>query len=388
MAKKKRVLHICAVGFTVKNLLLPQIDYFLSKGLEVEVVCSPGKEVKELQEKGYTIHPIQIDRRIAPISNLKSIKQLTSLIAEKNYDLVHVHTPVASVLGRIAAKLAGAQYIIYTAHGFYFHDEMPAKQYFFYHSVEKAAALLTDLILTQSREDLVTAEKTKLCDGTKLRYLGNGVDTNRFSRVHIDRDYQEQLRQELNLPNQAYPIIGMTGRVTAEKGYLELIEAIAKLKFQFANLHLLVIGGQLSSERDAFQSQLNDIIQQYNLSSSVTFAGFRSDIPEILSLIDVFTLPSYREGLPRSILEAMAMELPVVATDIRGCREAVVHEQTGLIVPPRNSEKLAEALAKLLENIDLRKSFGNAGRQRVETEYDESLVFERLAAAYTELGIL
>lgn len=385
---KKRVLHICAVGFTVKNLLLPQIDYFLSKGLEVEVVCSPGTEVKELQEKGYTIHTIQIDRRIAPISNLKSIKQLRSLIAEKNYDLVHVHTPVASVLGRIAAKLAGVQYIIYTAHGFYFHDQMPAKQYFFYHSVEKAAALLTDLILTQSREDLITAEKTKLCDVKKLRYLGNGVDINRFSRVHINRDYQEQLRQELNLPNQAYPIIGITGRVTAEKGYLELIEAIAKLKFQFPNLHLLVIGGQLRSERDAFQSQLNYIIQQYNLSSSVTFTGFRSDIPELLSLIDVFTLPSYREGLPRSILEAMAMELPVVATDIRGCREAVVHEQTGLIVPPRNSEKLAEALAKLLENIDLRKSFGKAGRQRVETEYDECFVFERLAAAYTELGIL
>lgn len=388
MSKKKRVLHICAVGFTVKNLLLPQIDYFLSKGLDVEVACSPGKEVEKLRKQGYNIHSIQIERRIAPISNLKSIKELTTLIYQKDYDLVHVHTPVASVLGRIAAQLAGAKSIIYTAHGFYFHDDMPVKQYFFYHSVEKAAALLTDLILTQSLEDLVTAKKTQLCNVEKLRYLGNGIDTNRFSRSHIDLDYQQQLRKELNLPDQAYPIIGMTGRLTAEKGYLELIESIGKLRFRFPNLHLLVIGGQLSSERDAFQSQLNDLIQQDNLSPSVTFTGFRSDITQILSLVDVFTLPSYREGLPRSILEAMAMELPVVATDIRGCREAVVDGQTGLIVPPRNSEKLAEALAKLLENINLRRTFGKAGRQRVEAEYDERLVFERLAAAYTELAIL
>lgn len=388
MSKKKRILHICAVGFTVKNLLLPQIDYFLSKGLDVEVACSPGKEVEQLQEQGYTIYPIQIDRRITPIYNLNSIKQLTKLISSKKYDLVHVHTPVASVLGRIAAKLSGAKYIIYTAHGFYFHDDMSVNQYFLYHSIEKAASWLTDLILTQSHEDFVTAEKTNLCSVEKLRYLGNGVNLKKFCRSNLKRDHQQQLQRELNLTKKACPIIGITGRITAEKGYLELIEAVTTLRFKFPNVHLLVIGGQLTSERDAFQSQINDLIQQYDLSQAVTFTGFRSDIPELLGLVDVFTLPSYREGLPRSILEAMAMEVPVVATDIRGCREAVVDGQTGLIVSPRNSEKLAEALAKLLEDIDLRKNFGNASRQRVEAVYDELLVFERLAAAYTELGIL
>jgi len=196
------------------------------------------------------------------------------------------------------------------------------------------------------------------------------------------------LRQSLNLPDSAFPIIGMTGRITAEKGYLELIEALAKLRFQFPNIHLLVIGGQLSSERDAFQSQLSQLIQQQNLDKYVTFTGFRSDIPELLGLVDVFTLPSYREGLPRSILEAMAMQLPIVATDIRGCREAVVDGQTGLIVPPQNSEKLAEALGKLLADASMRESFGKTGRQRVEAEYDERFVFERLAACYEELGIL
>ncbi|HEY9829307.1 MAG TPA: glycosyltransferase family 4 protein [Stenomitos sp.] len=383
-----RILHICAVGFTVKNLLLPQIDYFLSRGLSIEIACSPGQEVEQLQKQGYIIHPVHIERRIVPFSNLKSIYQLTQLLKQNQYELVHVHTPVASVLGRFAAKLAGTKSIVYTAHGFYFHDHMPVNQYRFYHNVERVAGWLTDLILTQSREDLVTAEKTRLCSPQKLRYLGNGVDLERFCRSKLLPHHQQKLRQSLHLSDSAFPIIGMTGRITSEKGYLELIEALAKLRVQFPNLHLLVIGGQLSSERDTFQSQLRYLIQQQNLDQNVTFTGFRSDIPELLGLVDIFTLPSYREGLPRSILEAMAMELPIVATDIRGCREAVVDGQTGFIVPPRNSEKLAEALGELLADSKLREQLGKASRQRVEAEYNERFVFDRLASAYAELGIL
>jgi glycosyltransferase involved in cell wall biosynthesis len=382
-----KILHICAVGFTVKNLLLPQINWFLSQGFSIEIACSPGQEVKQLQDQGYTIHPIQIDRRIDLKSNLGSIYQLAQLIQGNRYDLVHVHTPVASVLGRVAAKLAAAKRIIYTAHGFYFHDNMPAGQYRFYHSVERIAGWLTDLILTQSREDLATAEKTGLCSPQKLRYLGNGVDLERFQRSNLSPSHQQQLQQALNLPTTAFPIIGMTGRITAEKGYRELIEALEKLRPHFPDLHLLVIGGQLSSERDVFQSQLSDLIQQENLEHCVTFTGFRSDIPELLGLVDIFTLPSYREGLPRSILEAMAMELPIVATDIRGCREAVADNQTGLIVPPRDSDKLADALGQLAADASMREKFGMVGRQRVEAEYDERFVFDRLAAAYAELGV-
>jgi glycosyltransferase involved in cell wall biosynthesis len=382
-----KVLHICAVEFTVKNLLIPQINYFIERGLDVEIACSPGDELKTLESQGYIVHPIQIDRKIAPTSNLKSIIKLTHLISNKQYDLVHVHTPVASVLGRVAAKLARAPRVIYTAHGFYFHDNMAASKYRFYHSIEKVSAWFTDLILTQSQEDLETAKKTGICPAQKLRYLGNGVDIDRFNRLKLIPENQAKLKKELHIPDQACPIIGMTGRITAEKGYLELINALDIIRFQYPNVHLLVIGGQLSSERDAFQVQLSQVISEKNLEKHVTFTGFRSDIPELLGLVDVFTLPSYREGLPRSILEAMAMGIPVIATDIRGCREAVAHEKTGLIVPPKDSEKLAEALSTLLSNSALRKAYGRVGRQRAESEFDERLVFDRLQTAYKDLGI-
>ncbi len=380
-----KILQVCAVGFTIKYLLRSQIDYFSASGLLVEIACSPGKEVTELQQQGYTIHPLKIERRISIFSNLNSIYQLVKLIRKNKYDLIHVHTPIASVLARIAAKIAGAKRVVYTAHGFYFHDNMPRKQYRFYYGVEKLSGLLTNLILTQSREDLATAKKTGLCSPQKLRYLGNGVNIEKFCRSNLNSERQQQRKRDFKLPD--VPIIATTGRITAEKGYLELVKALAKLRSQL-NVHLLVIGGQLSSERDAFQSQLNSFIQEHNLEDCVTFTGLCSDIPELLGLVDVFTLPSYREGLPRSILEAMAMELPVVATDIRGCREAVIHNQTGLIVPPQNINQLAEALSTILTNTRLKKSFGKAGRQRVEAEYDERFVFERLAQCYKELGIL
>ena len=382
-----KLLHICAVGFTVKNLLLPQINDCRDRGVAVEVACSPGLEVEQLQQAGYVIHPIAIDRRIAPLSNLRSVAQLAALMRRQQYDLVHVHTPIASVLGRVAAKLAGATKVLYTAHGFYFHDRMSPHKYRFYHSIERGAGWLTDWILTQSREDLATAQASGIC-ANRSSYLGNGVDVTRFRRSNLVPDQQQALRRSLGLPETAFPIVGMTGRITEEKGYRELIEALAVLRGEFPRLHLLVIGGQLSSERDAFQEQLRDRIQQQGLADCVIFTGFRADIPELLGLVNIFTLPSYREGLPRSILEAMAMELPVVATNIRGCREAVVEGETGLIVPPQDSKALAEALRKLLADEGLRSRLGQAGRQRVEAEYDEQLVFQRLEACYKMLGLL
>lgn len=382
-----KLLHICAVGFTVKNLLLPQIDYFRDRSVAVEVACSPGAEVKQLQQAGYIIHPITIDRRIAPMANLRSVAQLAALMRRQQYDLVHVHTPIASVLGRVAAKLAVAPKVLYTAHGFYFHDRMSPNKYRFYHSIERGAGWLTDWILTQSREDLETARQSGIC-ANRASYLGNGVDLQRFRGGNLEPAQQQTLRRSLGLPDEAALIIGMTGRITEEKGYRELVEALARLREPFPQLHLLVIGGQLSSERDAFQEQLRDRIHQAGLADCVIFTGFRSDIPELLGLVDIFTLPSYREGLPRSILEAMAMELPVVATNIRGCREAVVEGETGFIVPPEDSDALAEALGKLLADEELRSRFGQAGRRRVEAEYDEQLVFQRLEACYKMLGVL
>jgi glycosyltransferase involved in cell wall biosynthesis len=382
-----KILHICAVGATTLKLLRPQIDYLLNCGLEVEITCSPDADADTFSQLGYVVRPVQIDREISPIKNLKSLIQLVHLMRQQQYDLVHVHTPIAAVLGRIAAKIAGVERIVYTAHGFPFHDLLSPQQYSIYFGIEKFCAQFTDLILTQSYEDLITAQQKNLCPADQVRHLNNGVDSQKFSRQWLSSSAQTNLRASLGIPPNAL-IVGTIGRLTRQKGFAYLVDAIAQLRPQFANLHLIIIGSELSTDPEPFQAELLAQVQRLNLQKHITFTGFRDDTPELLGLLDVFCLPTYfGEGLPRSILEAMAMGLPIVTTDIRGCREAVIPHQTGLIVPPKNSDALADALRQLLENGSLRHRWAEASRQRVEDLYDERYVFERLAAWYQELGL-
>ncbi|MGB3641566.1 MAG: glycosyltransferase family 4 protein [Rivularia sp. (in: cyanobacteria)] len=382
-----KILHVCAIGTTAEILLLPQINYLLSQGFEVGIACSWDEDSQRLQEKGYTVHPVQIDRKISLVPNFKSISGLTNIIRENNYDLVHVHTPIAAVLGRIAAKLAGVKAIVYTAHGFPFHDLSSPSQYFFYSNIERYAATITDLILTQNHEDIATAKKIGLCAAEKLAYLGNGVDIERFKPSRLNPESQSQLRQSLGIPDASL-VVGTIGRLTRKKGSGYLIEAAGELISEFPNLHVVVIGSQLTTDPEPFQIELKQRIKSLGLDKHVTLTGERQDIPELLGLLDIFTLPTFsHEGLPRSIVEAMAMNLPIVATDVRGCREAVVNQKNGFIVPSQSSTELAEVLGMLLSNPKLRQDYGKASRERVEAEYNEDFVFHRLIKYYKELQV-
>jgi glycosyltransferase involved in cell wall biosynthesis len=384
-----KILHICSIGATARTLLSPQINHLRSRGLELHIACSPDGISTLLSQQGYTVHPINIARQIAPLSNSVSLVKLVQLMQREKYDLVHVHTSVAAVLGRLAAKLAGVPRIVYTAHGYPFHEQLPPAKYWFYFGLEKGCASLTDLILTQSYEDWINSSRLGLCPADKVRHLNNGVDSQRFSRQRLDPDHQQALRQSLGIPPAAGPVIGTIGRLTREKGFAYLIEAFAQLVPQFPDLRLLIVGGELKTDPEPFEAELLERAETLGIRDRISFTGFRDDIPELLGLMDVFTLPTYfGEGLPRSILEAMAMGLPIVTTDIRGCREAVEPDLNGFIVPPRDAAQLANALARLLADPALRQQFGQASRDRVVADYDERFVFQRLVTAYQDLGIV
>ena len=384
-----KILQVCALGITAEVLLLPQIDYFLKRNVEVEIACSPDAITDKLQQQGYVIRPVQIDRKIALLGNLRSIVNLAKVMRSQKYDLVHVHTPIAAVLGRVAAKLAGIKRIVYTSHGLPFHDRSTPQEYFLYSNVEKFAGKLTDLIISQNYEDLKTASRLGIAPQERLGYLGNGVDLDRFSRQSIDPQKQQELRQSLNIAEDTELLVGMVGRLTRKKGGEYLIEAAAKLITQFPKLQILIVGGELKTDPEPYYFQLLEKTKQLGIEDRVIFTGDRYEIPEILGLLDIFCLPTFtHEGLPRSIVEAMAMALPVDTTDIRGCREVVLPEKTGLIVPPQDSNSLADALAKLLASKEIRQEYGKAGRARIEAEFDENIVFERLRKFYQQLGLV
>jgi len=288
------------------------------------------------------------------------------------------------LIGRLAARLAGVPIKIYTAHGFYFHDEMPRAKRLFHVLLERMAGRWSDFIFTQSDEDRLTAIREKIAKSDRIVTIGNGVNLERFDPVRIPEEEKAKRRREFYIPPDA-PVVGIIGRMVREKGYMEFIEAAALILKEIPRAHFLCIGDELQSDYDASGNLFRNRIHHLGLHDRIHFAGMRSDIPELLSILTVYTLPSYREGMPRSIIEAMAMGLPVVATRIRGCREEVVEGETGYLVPPRDAAALAQAVLGLLKASDRAESMGRAGRERALTLFSEKLVLERQLDIYERL---
>lgn len=365
-----KIVQVSAIDITMTGLLRELNTTILDEGYELICVCSDGPNVANLREEGFDVRTINIDRKISPFKNLKSIYQMYKLFRKEKPDIVHVHTPVASVLGRIAAKLARVPTIIYTAHGFYFHENMPAKQYKFFYTIEKLCAKwFTDYIFTQSEEDGELAIQDKFLPEDQITIISNGVDVQgKFNPVNIDQEQATKVRTELNLSEEDF-VVTFIGRLVEEKGIIDLLEAMNKVEEK--NIKLIVIGDTGSSERDQETKQKLD---KYKSSPNVIFTGFRSDIPELLSVSDVFCLPSYREGMPRSIIESMAMECAIIATNIRGSREEVDENINGFLVDLSDPDALADRMVALYQDQKKLRTFQKNAREKAVRLYDEKKV--------------
>jgi Glycosyltransferase len=380
---KAKILQVCAIDLSVEVLLFPLIKASMQRGYIVQNACTDTGKFASLLAAGLHMIHVPIERKISLLSNLKSCILLYKLMKKEQYDIVHVHTPIAAAIARIAAKIAGVKHIVYTAHGFYFHEGMGKLAYLFYYNLEKYfARYFTDWLLLQSKEDyeLCLAKKFKTPD--KILHISNGVDIiYKFNPSLIDPGRKQRLKAELGLGLQDV-VITFIGRFVREKGIFELLEAFHRLLSKFNHVKLLLIGDTLSSERDqeAYQ-QINKLTS----NPSIVITGFRKDIPELLSISDIFVLPSYREGLPRSIIEAMAMGLPVIATNIRGCREEVIDGHNGFLVEKCNADQLYEKMHQLVQDQDLRMTMGKNGRRMVEREFNEDIVIEKQLALFDRL---
>ncbi|MCX8130847.1 MAG: glycosyltransferase family 4 protein [Clostridia bacterium] len=374
--RKLKVLQMCAVGFTVEKLLLPLVNE-MSKYYDVTILCGRDEVTDLLKEKGYRIENVYIGRRIHPINNIRSLFQLFWFLKRERFDIVHVHTPLASLIGRVAAKLAGVPVVIYTAHGFYFHDNMDTFKRNLFILFEKIGGWLSDYIFTQSTEDYNTAIKERIIHKSKISVIGNGVDISRFDGKRLSNETDREILKSCLGINCNDLVVTIIGRVVREKGYMEWIQAANEVLLKYKNVKFMAVGDTLESDRDGIKKELDEYIAENNLEGHIIFTGSRADVPELLDITDIFTLPSYREGMPRSLIEAMCMEKPAVATDIRGCREEIDEGITGFLVPVRNSKMLAEKIEALINNPELRVKMGKMARKKAEQEFDERLVIER-----------
>jgi len=384
-----RIIQITAVSSTVKAFLLPLIEKLSEKGHELIIITSDGiedlKQNEILKQHNVKVYQAPIPRSLSPIKLFKAYRTLIKQFQALKPDVVHTHTPVASLLARKAATKAKVPQIIYTCHGFYFHENMqPLKKKLFTWLEKNAAQKNTDYIFTVNQEDMDFAIENDFIQKDKILNINSvGINTTtKFNPALFTIEAKQILKKELNL-NQTDKIITFIGRLVAEKGIIELIEAFSLLKKQRNDVKLLMIGETLQSDRDKKAKDIiKQIIQTNKLENDIHFTGFRTDIANLLSITDVFVLPSHREGMPVSSLEAMSMGVPVVGTNIRGLREEIIEDKTGFIVPLQNPEKLSAAINKSLNQF---KPPEENIRNHIIENFDEKKVLERQLKVFEEI---
>ncbi len=376
----KKVAIVTAIDGSIKGLLNAQLLAAMEAGYEVHGACTKGKHFTFLEDEGVIMHDVPISRAVTPFRDMVSFWRLYRLFKKEKFDIVHTHTPKVSLLGQIAAKLAGVPVIINTIHGYYFHEHMTPLKRWFYIVMEWIASRCSAHILSQNPEDIETAVRLGLCKRDKIRLLGNGVDLDKFDPARFDDAFRRSKRAELGFPEDAV-IIGIIGRLVREKGYLELFAAFRELIEKHSNLWLMIVGPEEPQKSDRISGQT---FKDYNIESRTLWLGYRSDIPELLACWDIYCLPSWREGFPRSAIEAAAMGLPIVTTNIRGCRQVVEDNDNGFLVPLKDINALAQALETLVTSYDLRLKMGQAGYDKSRREFDEKKICLTVLKTYSD----
>ncbi len=368
-----RVLAITTVDVMAWGLLRPWLQALRIAGYEVHIACSRSRYFDGLAREGFVMHEVALRRRFNPFFHLRPAIQLFRLVRGGKFDVVNTHSPVAGTVGRTAAWLAGSRNILYTVHGFYFHERMAWWPRWFFQAVEWIVGRMTSHFMFVSDEDRRTAIAAGIVpDSRQATTIYNGVDLERF-----------RPRQRMRSTDAC--VIGIVARIVREKGYREFLDMAERVIRTGRKVSFLIVGDSLPSDRDQFGGKLRERIRKAGLQKHFQLTGLIEDVAPYLQMMDIFVLPSYREGFPRSILEAMACGLPVVTTAIRGCRETVVDGETGLIVPARDAEALTASVLRLIDNPELATRMGEAGRRRAVDLYDTRVVQERFVAVFDRI---
>jgi glycosyltransferase involved in cell wall biosynthesis/ribosomal protein S18 acetylase RimI-like enzyme len=292
----------------------------------------------------------------------------------------YTHNPKPGIYGRIAARLAGVPVVVNTLHGLYALPSDAAPKRAFVYGLERLVSTCSDAELVQNPEDAATLRRLGVPDD-KVLLLGNGIDLRRFDPETIGARDRTAVRAELGAITPTDVVVGVVGRLVREKGYQEIFDAAAQLRHRCPAVRFAVIGPDEPQKRGSVSRDAKAAAA----ASGVVFLGSRADVERLYRGMDLYLLASHREGVPRSAMEAASMGLPIVATDIRGCREVVESGVTGLLVPPRNPAALADAIAALAVDPGQRRRMGMAGRNKALQEFDQQRCIDLTLSVYHRL---
>jgi glycosyltransferase involved in cell wall biosynthesis len=364
---RPRLVHVTTTDMSLDWLLGPQLVAFREAGYDVAGASAPGAHVEALEARGIRHLPLRhATRSMAPHRDARAFGELYRLFRSYAPDIVHTHNPKPGVYGRLAARAARVPVVVNTVHGLYALPSDPLGKRALVYSLERAAASCSQAELLQNPEDLPVLERLRV-PRRKLHLLGNGIDLDRFDPALAAPGHRDKVRADLGIaPSDV--VIGAVGRLVAEKGYVELFEAFGEVRRRHPEAVLVVVGPSDESKADALSPALLEAVEREH---GVRFLGARDDVVDLYAAMDIYALASHREGFPRSAMEAAAMGLPLVVTDIRGCRQVVDHGVNGSLVALGDVRALTAALDDLVTDGDKRRRLGTAGRDKARREFDQ-----------------
>lgn len=367
----KKILYITTLSRTINAFLVPHIQMLRKQGNIVDCACYIDKPLDdELIKNGVRVYDIPFSRNPLHPGNIKAFKKLVNIQKENNYDIVHVHTPVASVYGRLLKLKFSKLQIIYTVHGFHFYDGAPFINWVVYYPIEKIMARFTDTMITMNSEDYERSKTFNIQNTYKIN--GVGVDLSKYSLENHDKS---EIRRKLNLSDDDFVIL-MIAEVNKNKNHKQMIDAIEVLK----NKGIKDIKVICAGEGDMLD-EIKSYIKKRNLEKNIHMLGFRADIDELIVSCDIGILMSYREGLPRNIMELMACGKPVIGTNIRGIRDLIEDTVNGYLVNIGDSNDTAYKIEKIYKDEEILK-YMSFNSSKIIQNYSVDNIISQLESVY------
>ena len=379
----QKLHRITTVPISLEKLLEGQMS-FMSNHYEVKGISCSGVALNRVAEKeSVLVEAVEMTRQITPLKDLKAVYQLYKIFRRDKPAIVHTHTPKAGTVGMLAAMLAGVPYRLHTIAGLPLLEAKGAKRLLL-NIVEKITYACATKIYPNSFVMQRIIEEEGFTSKKKLKVIAhgssNGIDTSYFSPDFYSEEDRVRLRNNLGI-HQEDLVFVFVGRLVKDKGINELVFTFDKLSKIHKNIKLLLVG-PFEAELDPLSVETSDSISK---NKSIISVGFQSDVRPYFSISDVLTFPSYREGFPNVVMQAGAMGLPSIVTDINGCNEIIEEGKNGVIIPSKNKQALYESMEYMIKHSDQRIKMAKNARPMIMNRYERKIVWDALLEEYKSL---
>ena len=380
---KSKLIRITTVPISLDKLLSGQLN-FMNSFYDVIAVSSDDEYLTKIGKKEHvaTFH-LEMSRKITPIQDVFAVLKLVFFLRKEKPLIVHTHTPKAGIVGMLAAFLARVPNRFHTVAGMPLLEETGFKRKIL-DFVEKLTYHCATKVYPNSFGLKNIIEKNNYCSSNKLKVLANGstngIDTSYFSRELFSKESNDKLRESLHISIDDFVFI-FVGRLVTDKGINELVGAFEKIEKEYQNVKLLLVG-DYENELDPLSSKTLEIIKQ---NKAIISVGFQNDVRSFFAIADCLVFPSYREGFPNVVMQAGAMSLPCIVSDINGCNEIIVQNKNGLLIPVKNQNVIFEAMKLVMSDIDLFSSMKKESKEMIVKRYEQQVVWQAILEEYQKV---